>query len=235
MTKSAKIIDKLKIFVFDVAKLGNKLVHAIYKAEGQPKYRPVKESVSPNAIHDHLTGTQPIGCYFVSGTETHVAVLDFDDHGNEMEWSEMVSEAKPVVAKLTELGLKPFCCRSGGGAGLHIWLLWQRPQNAKLVKAFLRHTIGDLGYAHGTSGVQSGQIEVFPKNDKVKEGSLGSLVALPFARNSVPLDSELNDIPWEEFEPPDIEELFCPDVDTLFTPLPDQPPKTEASKSAGIP
>ena len=218
MFEAVKTTTNIIAFVQSIAELGNLKVHATYNPKGKAKYRPREASISTGIIHAHLTNEQPIGCYFVLGEQTQVAVIDFDDHDKSMRWDVMAEAAKPVVDKLTSMGLKPLSCRSGGGAGLHIWLVWQRPQSAKLMKAFLRHLVSTCGYKHGTKGVLDAEVEVFPKNDHVREGSFGNLVALPYARESVPLDINLKQIAWEDFVPPALEGLFSPDVSAVYDP-----------------
>ena len=218
MSKTQKTLPGVVALVQGIAELGNPTVHAIYNRKGKAKYQPREAATSSEVIEAHLNGKQPIGCYFVLGEQTQVAVIDFDDHDKSMSWGDMAEAATPVVDKLIGMGLKPLCCRSGGGAGLHIWLVWQRPQSAKLMKAFLRHLVSKCGYKHGTKGVLDAEVEVFPKNDHVREGSFGNLVALPYARESVPLDINLKQIAWEDFVPPALEGLFSPDVSAVYDP-----------------
>ncbi|SHL68336.1 Primase C terminal 2 (PriCT-2) [Roseovarius marisflavi] len=192
--------------------------YAAYQKTGKQKYRLVGEPVTPEIVVGHLTGAQPIACYAVFDDQTYTAVLDFDDHDKTLSWDAMVGAAQPIIQELQRLGFKPLCCRSGGGAGLHIWLIWSDPQPAKLVKQFLRKLIEEQGFKHGGGGVQAAEIEVFPKNDHVKEGSYGNAVALPYSRKSVPLDEALQPLDWPDFMPPDLEDLLCPDVASVYTP-----------------
>ncbi|MGC3938752.1 DUF5906 domain-containing protein [Roseobacter sp. EG26] len=235
MSETKKTLPGVVTLVQGIAELGNPTVHAIYNHKGKAKYQPREAASSSEVIIAHLTGDQPIGCYFVLGEQTQVAVIDFDDHDKSMNWDDMVEAAKPVVDKLIGMGLKPLCCRSGGGAGLHIWLVWQAPQSALLMKSFLRHLVSTCGYKHGTKGVLDAEVEVFPKNDRVRDGSLGNLVALPYARKSVPLSADLIPIAWEDFTPPALESLFNPDVSAIYqppAPKKEQPAKPKKEKSS---
>jgi Primase C terminal 2 (PriCT-2)/Family of unknown function (DUF5906) len=101
---------------------------------------------------------------------------------------------------------------------MHIWLVWEKPQPAKLVKQLLNSVIEACGYKSGTGGIQKKEIEVFPKNDVVKEGSYGNAVAPPYSRSSVPLDNDLMPLEWSNFAPPDLEDLFGPNVADIFEP-----------------
>ncbi|MBY6090482.1 DUF5906 domain-containing protein [Maritimibacter alkaliphilus] len=223
MSSPNKASPATSSLVLAIAKLGHPKVHATYNPKGKAKYRPRKTEISPEIIADHLSGERPIGCYFVAGDKTHVAVIDFDDHDKSMNWDEMLDAARPIVNELRNMGLKPLLCRSGGGAGLHVWLFWEQPQSAKLVMDFVRRLVSRCGFQHGTKGVRDHQVEVFPKNEHVGEGSLGNLVALPYARESVPLDDQLRPIPWEHFKAPSLEELYNSNVSDLFDPPSSKP------------
>jgi len=222
--------EQLISLIKGVAGLGNPNAYAVYKATGQPKYRPVEGTVTEEIVKGHLIGEQPIGCYFVLGAETQVGIIDCDDHEGTMQWDQMAAAARPIVEKLAEYGISAECFRSGGGAGLHIWMFWKVPQPAALVIQFLKHVIAECGFKHGSDGgVQSGVVEVFPKNKEVKIGSLGNLIALPLSRKSVPLDDNLQPIDWDNYSPPFLTQLFSPDVPEVFK-VPEDKPKLAAAK-----
>ncbi|WP_170447346.1 DUF5906 domain-containing protein [Ruegeria arenilitoris] len=230
MSNQLKASNEIVAFVHSIASLGNKKNHAIYNHKAKAKYQPREADITTEVVKAHLTGEQPIGCYFVFGDTCQVAVIDFDDHDNSMNWGQMVTLVKPIKKKLTDTGLQPLCCRSGGGAGLHIWLVWPTPQPANLMKVFLRELVASCGFKHGTKGVLKREVEVFPKNDRVGEGGLGNLVALPFARESVPLDADLQPMDWDGFTPPKIEDLYNPDISTIYDPPAAKPRKAPTPK-----
>ncbi len=208
--------------------IASKVRHDCYVAfqkTRMPKYRRVDRPVTSEVIADHLTGAQPIAVYTVVGDQTSVAILDFDDHDHSFTWKEMVEAARPIVVLLVSKGFKPLTMISGGGAGLHVWLFWEHPQSAKLVKQFLHDLIKELGFKHGAGGVQKREVEVFPKNDRVKEGQYGNAIALPYSRSSVPLDANLQRLEWPDFVPPTIEELLSPDIADVYS-----SPETPAKK-----
>lgn len=211
--------EKLVELLMGIAGLGNPKAYAIYKAMGQPKYRPIETRVTHEIVRRHLSNEQPIGCYFVLGTETYVGVIDCDDHDGSMDWNDMAAAGKAIVEKLRIYGITAQCFRSGGGSGLHIWIFWETPQDASLVMRFLKAVVEECGYKNGTAGgIQSGVVEVFPKNRQVKEGSLGNLIALPLARDSVALDESLQPIEWNQYDPPALGTLFSPPVEEVFAP-----------------
>ena len=225
MPKNGKQFAVLADFLVEVAATGNPTHYATYRRASKRKYRPQAGTVTPQVALAHLKGTQPIGVYLVRSDVTSAAIIDFDDHDGALEWDDMVSKAIPIIDKLRETGLPLLLCRSGGGAGLHAWMFWEEPQSAKLLKEFLTSVIASAGFKNGTGGVEDNQVEIFPKNEVVKEGNKGNLIALPYARDSVPLDDTLQPIAWEDFETPVLADLYSPNVNELYQP---PPPKDQA-------
>lgn len=218
MSGREELIERRRALLTGIISKVRQDAFAAYQGNSKPKYTRQDAPITPQVIEGHLTGKQPIACYTVIGEQTSVAILDLDDHDKSLGWEAIVAAARPIVDSLKAEGLKPFCCRSGGGAGMHIWLIWDAPQSAKLVKQFLRGLIERHGFKHGAGGVQKNEIEVFPKNDVVKEGSYGNAVAPPYSRNSVPLDDDLQPLAWPDYEPPELADLLSPNVTEVYQP-----------------
>jgi hypothetical protein len=212
------LFGKRRALVQGIVASARQDAYAAFQHSDKQKYRSEKAPITPAVIDGHLSGQRPIAIYTVVGDKTCAAVLDLDDHDKSLAWSEIVAAAATIIAMLQAMGLKPFWCRSGGGSGMHIWLIWEKPQLAKLVRQFLNHVIEANGFKNGTDGVKKREIEVFPKNDFVKDGSYGNAVAPPFSRKSVPLNSEFMPVDWDEYMPPSIDELYSPDVAEIFHP-----------------
>ncbi|AXK67144.1 hypothetical protein CN645_36280 [Burkholderia sp. IDO3] len=103
-----------------------------------------------------------------------------------------------VMTQLEARGMRPIPFRSSGGAGLHIYMLWDEPQDAYSVRCLLRDALAACELRDGTKGVAAGQVEVFPKQNSVPSDGFGNMFVLPLAGASVPLDSfELDDMPKE--------------------------------------
>lgn len=151
-------------------------------------------------IERHLTSpADAIGVYLVPDGERRVsfAALDIDNHGPApLPWSEFAERVRPLIASLKRFG-QPLAVRSGGGHGIHLVLFFDKPQEAAKVRGFLRHVVVGcrLKVAEGANsaagGMQAGVVEMFPKQDNVKVGDYGNLIALPFGRKSVPLSDDL--------------------------------------------
>lgn len=127
---------------------------------------------------------------------TRLAIFDLDSHKGETPWPEMQRIALAIMAKLETFGLHPIPFRSSGGAGLHIYLLWDEPQDAYSVRYTLRTVLEACGLRSGVGGVSRGEVELSPKQNSVPVDGFGSMVVLPLAGASVPLDPfELDDMP----------------------------------------
>jgi len=129
---------------------------------------------------------------------TMLGVLDFDSHKGDTPWSEMQAAAARVARALEGQGGQPVAFRSSGGHGIHLYLLWDAPQDAYSVRQWLRTALVAAGFESGTAGVAQGQVEIFPKQDAVgtEKKRFGNMFILPLAGASVPLDPfDLDDCP----------------------------------------
>ena len=189
-------------------------------------YLLAEEALNQDVVAAHQSGEQPIAIYLLYGETTRLAALDIDNHGSELDWEEVAKRTLPLVEDLRSRGMKPFVVRSGGGAGIHIWLAWREPQNCRDVRRLLGRIMRKNGFKPGTGGIANGEIEVYPKQDTVLAGKLGNPIALPFSRSSVPLDSELQPRSLNGYTPAAIEELHAPPLAALQSddlPADDQP------------
>lgn len=149
-----------------------------------------REPLTEARLVKHLNGGPARGvCPIKAGESvTMVGLLDLDSHKGESTWEEMAEAAQRVVDELEARFLAPVCFRSSGGRGIHIYLLWDEPQDAYSVRRELTEAIEVLGFANGTAGVARGQIEVFPKQDSVPADGYGNQFILPLAGASEPLE-----------------------------------------------
>lgn len=172
----------------EITALGRKDAIAVRQEDGS--YRPTRLQgpVPRSALEAHLTGISPVGVYLVSGNTSRIGAIDFDDHGGAGDWAGMAERAASACGALIARGFRPLAVRSGGGRGIHVFVFFPEPQSARAVRLMLTSVLAEIGMSIGTTGVAEGAAEVFPKQDEVPEGGLGNLIALPFARASVPLD-----------------------------------------------
>lgn len=148
--------------------------------------RRIDEKFTEFMLAEHCAGRKAYGlCPIAPGeSTTRVAVLDFDSHKGETPWPAMLETARNVAFALEQEGYTPILFRSSGGNGIHLYLLWNEPQDAYSVRQMLGGVLASLGLSPGTGGVAKGQIEVFPKQDSVPVDGFGSMFVLPLAGKS---------------------------------------------------
>jgi chloramphenicol 3-O-phosphotransferase len=156
----------------------------IFKSGTQKKdgYQRVDRRVEGDDLEAHIFKNQPIGLYVMEPeTDGHVrcAVVDLDDKLKKLTWEQLVVEAKKIDEQLQARLLQSWACRSGGGHGIHLWLFWQKPQPANIVRQQLKECLDAADCKV--------HVDLFPAQDSLN-GTLGNLVALPFGRASRPLD-----------------------------------------------
>lgn len=193
---------------------GRQDVHArrISGPQGQARYEPRNGKIGPEEIRRHLMSDYPLGMYLVEGHLVRAAVLDLDDHDGSVGWSGVLPIAQRLSDELRAVGLRPYLCRSGGGQGVHIWIVWKDPQDARAVRATLREVLELVGLQSGTEGLSKSRVEIYPKQDRVEAGKFGNLIALPFSRASAPLADDLSIIELAEYQTPLFESLYSEPV-----------------------
>lgn len=219
-------------FTFDFAQHGRTDCFSRFNVRTGKGYQLAESEVSADVVASHLSGEQPIAIYLFHGDDTHLAALDVDNHGNELDWGQVAEKVRPIVADLRASGLNPLVVRSGGGSGLHIWLVWRTPQKARDIRRFLKKLLEKHGLKSGAAGLVEGEVEIYPKQDRVREGKFGNAIALPFARRSLPLNEDLQPVHFADFAPPDVVSLYGSDIESPFTDdLPVETSRLERSTS----
>jgi putative DNA primase/helicase len=166
---------------------------------GKAGYKRTSEPLTDAVLGRHLNGGPHAGMYIYPAGDyrTRLLVFDLDDHDGNLGWEAVRKAALAVAMVADRYGLRLLPLRSGGGAGAHLAVRWDEPQNGRYVRALAGTIIAEvvwkiddnveIRYQEGTGGLAKGQIEIFPKSGRVLEDGYGSLVALPFGRASVPL------------------------------------------------
>lgn len=182
-------------YVHELARL---LRNDIYAAKTGDRYLPIREKLTDLVVERHIQNIQPVGAYPLRGEKTQIGVLDFDDHDGSVGWVALTQIVAQVIVICLAAGLRPHVFRSGGGKGIHLWFHWNSPQTARYVRHLLRGLLAAAGLSDGAGGVTKGQVEVFPRQDRADPPQLGNLIALPGARDSVPLDVDsLAPLAWD--------------------------------------
>lgn len=144
-------------------------------------------------LREHLEGnkedcTDVIGVYpLLADEKCYFLVFDFDNHDNtkvtnENEGANQNNDWREDVNAMREIckynGVDVLVERSRSGKGAHIWMFFDEAINASLARKF--------GFALLTKGADFVNItnfksydRMFPAQDKMPEGGLGNLIALP--------------------------------------------------------
>lgn len=148
--------------------------------------RRLAEPFTEFMLAEHCAGRKAYGlCPIVPGeSTTRVALLDFDSHKGETPFDEMRRVASDVAFALEQEGHTPILFRSSGGMGVHLYLLWDEPQDAYSVRMMLVDTLALFGLKNGDGGVAAGEVEVFPKQSEVPADGFGNMFILPLAGKS---------------------------------------------------
>lgn len=164
-------------------------VTAVKKANGESAW--TRDPLTKVMVGKHLNGGPSRGTSFIKAGQSMclVAALDFDSHGGETPMAEMLAVAKRVADMAVLFGLHAIGFVSSGGRGVHLYFIFDEPQDAYSLRATLVDVIAACGLANGTKGVAQGQVEVFPKQDMVPIDGFGNQMILPLAGKSVPIDT----------------------------------------------
>jgi hypothetical protein len=172
--------------------------HCWVKRDG--KFSHSRQALTDAKLARHVDGGAAYGAAQIAPGEsvTRIAALDLDSHKGDTPWSEMQRAALAIMQACEGYGFKPIPFRSSGGAGLHLYFLWDEPQDAYSVRYGLRHVLEQCGLRDGVGGVNRSEVEVFPKQNSVPADGFGNMFVLPLAGKSHPLDAfELDDMPKE--------------------------------------
>lgn len=156
--------------------------HCWVKGKNGP--RAIDEVFDPPKLNEHAAGNTVYGlCPIKPGESvTRVACLDFDSHKGETPWQQMRNVADTVAMCLELDAFMPVMFRSAGGSGIHLYLVWDSPQDAHSVRKMLAGVLGACGLKSGTHGVHRQEVEIFPKQDEVPADGYGSMFILPLSK-----------------------------------------------------
>lgn len=158
------------------------------KAKGRQGW--TNEPLTQARLQRHVNGADEArGCCPIKEGEsvTMVGLYDLDSHKGEITWEGMAEHAARITDAAAMLGLEAIPFRSSGGNGIHLIFVWDTPQDAYSVRQAMRGVLESLGLRDGAGGLVKGEVEVFPKQDKVPVGGRGNQFILPLAGKSEPL------------------------------------------------
>ncbi len=152
-------------------------------------FRPMDKEITIEDYRTlHLTGDTCVGFYVLRKDNTvHCSCVDFDDHDDDPnpEWRE---DAQKVFNFLESEGYTPTAEVSSSGSGAHIWLFFEDPIPAWLIRKF---------WTGVSKKVDQKFKEIYPRQDKLSGKGLGNLVRLPYWNKSRFVDVNES---WEELD-----------------------------------
>ncbi len=170
------------------------------------EYKPlVKEDILAHLIGNSYNDSDVIGVYpLLKNNTCRFLVFDFDNHEKNAEDNDFANVDDKWIEEVESMrnicvlnGIEPLVERSRSGSGAHIWIFFDKPIPASLARRF--------GTALLDKGAEQVNLKSFkyydrmlPAQDKLPEGGIGNLVALPLqgkalrSGNSAFIDSNWN-------------------------------------------
>lgn len=136
-------------------------------------YHPVREPLTHDVMQRHLKGEITVGRYLITPEKNtcFMAVIDVDQRSREM--------ATKLIDACDAIGCdsREFLLEASGKKGFHVWFILPRPRPAWTAIKFAETVCRTAGLL--------GEVEIFPKQQRVAEGGFGNLIKLPgLHRNS---------------------------------------------------
>ena len=148
------------------------------------------KALTGNDLEAHLKGLKQdcsdvVGLYPVLADETcNFLVFDFDDHDEESDSDKWKTEANALRKICEDNNVPCLVERSRSGKGSHVWLFFDKPVNIKKARQF-----GVALLDKGAESVDQSSFDTYdrmiPAQDKLPDGGLGNLVALPLQGRAV--------------------------------------------------
>jgi hypothetical protein len=185
------------------------VVAAIKPATGKPY--PLKTDDIKTEIWNHVSKIETQferGSYTISknGTSPNGVIdLDAGSH-HKYPLKDAYTVAHKIQLRAQAMGLQCFIVKSRSGLGLHLWFFFDKHVEASTI----RHCL--LSLCQGQFELQNGGyadvktnkgIEVFPKQNKIKEDGYGNLIYLPWCFSRAAGQSEFFDLETGRILEPD--------------------------------
>ncbi|MGH7889875.1 MAG: TOTE conflict system archaeo-eukaryotic primase domain-containing protein, partial [Thermodesulfobacteriota bacterium] len=123
----------------------------------------VRQPVTQRNYFLHLIGKVSLGIYpLIDDGTCRFGAIDIDRDDIEL--------VLQISDELWNIGLKPTFIERSKSKGYHIWVFFSGPVKAKEVRHILNTVISKLNLI----------LEVFPKQDYLKEGEIGNYINLPY-------------------------------------------------------
>ena len=158
--------------------------------EGKVSYSKVEKPLDKEAVISHINGVTTVGEYIVRNDNCiNFAVLDIDISSEYIKniqvnsdiYSDYLSEAFNyalfIKNTLKEKTGADSYIEFSGYKGYHVWFFFEKPLHAKNGRKFVNYLINEHKFRPHIN------VEIFPKENKLNSGSIGSLIKLPLGIN----------------------------------------------------
>lgn len=126
-------------------------------------------------VRTHLSGKSRIGVYPLRGDVIYWCAADLDGH---KESQDPHSDVKKFIEICRVLEIPLFIFSSNSGNGFHCYLFFDGPMPAFKARALMLELLERAGV---DTRPKAGSFDaVFPKQDRLNDGDMGNLIALPW-------------------------------------------------------
>ena len=153
-------------------------------------FEPAKHAMKPEWLEArHLSGEQCLGFYLLThDSKCHCTAIDFDNkpESPDPEWKE---KAEKTYFELVKMNLHPLVEISQSGNAAHVWLFFDEPVDAWIVRQFWQRLEKRVGVLFK---------EIYPRQDRLEPGGIGNLIRYPLYGKSAFVDVENE---WVQIDP----------------------------------
>lgn len=163
------------------------------------------KTLSIENIIEHLKGNSKecndvIGIYpLFANSTSRLLVFDFDNHNNDgdNQWKEEVDSLRQICIIN---GIDPLVERSRSGNGAHVWIFFDKPISANLIRKFA-FALLEKGAEQINLKSYKYYERILPNQDYVDDNGLGNLIALPLQGQAVKMgNSVFVDESWNAYD-----------------------------------
>jgi putative DNA primase/helicase len=135
-------------------------------------------------IGAHISGKTRMGIYpLLQGALTAWIAADFDDHTGQKD---PAKDLESLVRACQALDVPLFVFNSNSGKGYHTYIFFETPVSALKARSLKLTLIDRAGIDISHRKDESGSFDcIFPKQDSLRNGSIGNLIALPWNGRAV--------------------------------------------------
>jgi len=136
----------------------------------------VREKLTDSHYQRHLKGEESLGVYTTLDDGTcNFAVVDFDFKEFEDKEIKAKENAEEFIKQLKARGISHSWMEISKSNLYHVWVFFEESVQAKDIRILFNSILGNMGI-----NTNNGHVEIFPKQDFVREGGVGNYINLPY-------------------------------------------------------